>query len=365
MKKGNYIRVVGAVLLSVLFLAFVPSCRDKPAISNQIVVTAIGLEKERDVYHLSIQAVDSLKTAGSLSEQSESATAVYRASGPSVAQALQSFLNETGRSTYILHNQIIGLGMSQCRQTPLSEQLDYFIRNLEGRSLVDLVICRGDPSALLSIRSGNDAIPAEYVAQLLDEGADSGWVFSSRLLDVQRAMSGMYDVALPILAVEQEVPRLDGTALFRDGVLVGELTEEQTTALLIADNRVERCLFTANGLTFRLSQTDCRLDIAQQQGGYGYRFSVGGVVDMVETTALVTNAQKEQAVHSLSQELARIVCETVETVVSDYDCDPLGLARKTAKQYRTVTQQQARRLLKNCHVTAQVDVRLGESGCLR
>ena len=364
MKANRYVGLLGLLAVAVVCVAVFPSFRKTPSISNRIVVTAIGLEKAGEVYHLSIQAVDALKTAGSLSEQSEKATAVYRAQGESVAQALQSFLNETGRSTYILHNRIIALGLSQCRDTPLEEQLDYFIRNLEGRSSVLPVVCRCDPAELLSIDSGNDAIPAEYVAQLLEEGARCGLAVSARMLDVQRTMSGMYDAVLPIVDVENGVPRLDGTALFREGVLVGELSAEQTTALLLAKDRVEECLIVRDGVTFRLQETDTRLKIDRNEDVFSYVFSVSGTMDIVEVDSPVSKEERQRLTEELSRYITQTVRETMIVVVRVYGCDPLGLSRQTAKQYRTVTQQQALQRLNDGNIEVQTTIHLTESGFL-
>jgi Ger(x)C family germination protein len=364
MKKFNYIGIIGLILTLIAASTLLPSCREKPAISNQVIVTAIGMEQQGDTYRLSIQAVEALKTAGSLSEQSENATAVYRTEGNSVAQALQEFLNETGRSTYILHNQIISLGLEQYRERSLFDSLDYFVRNLEGRSLVNLVICRGDPSALLEIQSGNDAIPSEYVSQLLKEGASWGITKNARLLDAQRASGGMYDLFLPIVTVEDETPRLDGTALFRDGYLVGELNTAQTMGLLFAADEIEKCLYTVEGVTFRITDSRSRLDIRPIQEGFQYTFDISGKADIVETRhgETISSDKKEE----LTALLEKRICEDVETAVKlavmEYGCDPLALARQTAKQQEGVTQRQAEELLKQGEYTVTADIRLIESG---
>ena len=238
-------RLCALMLLLPLFCG----CRADTALRGEVVVTALGIHQKNGTCALSVQAIDGLKTASGLSEQNEAATAVYGASGNSVAAALHAFLNETGRRAYILHNQIVAVSTAQCEAHSLFDSLDYLIRNGEGRASVPMVVCRGDPADLLGISSGNDAIPARYVVGLLEEGAAWGVCVKRDLLDVERAASGMYDVTLPIVAVADGTPALDGTALFRGGEFVGELTREQTTGFLLLGDELRQLLYTQNSVT--------------------------------------------------------------------------------------------------------------------
>ncbi len=358
-------RIGYVAVLAIFMLCLCCGCRETPTIGEQIIVTAIGMEEQNESVYLSIQAVESLKTAGSLSEQTENATAVYHANGASVAQALQSFLNETGRSTYILHNQVIAMGLSSYADKSIFDSLDYFIRNLEGRSLVNLVMCRHNPSALLGIQSGNDAIPAEYVSQLLKEGVRWGIAVSSQLLDVQRSSSEMYDIGIPILTVEEGTPRLDGTAIFRNGYLAGELTEKQTIGLLFAANDIQQCLYTVNDLTFRLSDVRTSLTIQPDDDRFIYAFHIDGTADIVETAGggQIMEWQKEQEINRLEQQLCTDTQEVVQHTTVTLASDVLALARRTAKDHR-LSQEEAKTRLANATFTVTADVRVTESGFL-
>ena len=101
-------KVWSLLLALVIGFALLPSCREKSKINNQIVVTAIGVDAAADgLCKLSIQAIETLKTSGSLSEQNENATRLYEIEAPSVAAALEAFVTTAGRTTYILHNRVI------------------------------------------------------------------------------------------------------------------------------------------------------------------------------------------------------------------------------------------------------------------
>ncbi len=333
-------------------------CRREPSMGEQIIVTGIGIDERDGEWLLSIQAVDALKTTGSLSEQNETATAVYTASGDSVAKALQNFLNEAGKRTYILQNKILAVRDTLCRRQSMETILDYFIRNQEGRALVDVVVCRGDPSALLGITTGSDAIPAQYVSGLIDEGNRFGLAVETRLLDVQRASSGMYDLLAPILTVSEETPHLIGTAVFRGGMLCDELTTAETVGLQTAGGYTGRCLYTVEDVTFRLEGLRAETDVAKMNEAWRYHFTVKGTADVVEDGrgSALNESEKRRLITRVQTALAADAETALTRTMREYDADPLGLARLTAARYRYdgVTQQTARTALQNSTPTVTV-----------
>ena len=187
---------VWAILIALaLGMALIPSCKEKSQVSSRVIVTAVGIDGvptegeagENGDVRLSVQSVEPLLTSGSLTEQQDNATGVYEAEGASVADALHTFVSLTGRSAFIMHNRVIALGMEQAQSRTLSSLTDYFIRNHEGRPLVDVVISRTTAADLLNLKSTAFTVPAEQISMMLREGRHRGAAVRTRLLDLERA----------------------------------------------------------------------------------------------------------------------------------------------------------------------------------
>lgn len=167
--------------------------------------------------------------------------------GRSIAGSMQAFATQTGRGAYILHNKVVALGMEAAKTVPLPRLLDFFMRDHESRPTVNVVICRGKAEELVGMPSASYAIPAEQLANLLTEGERQGGCVRSTLLEVERALSGMADAVLPIVRVEGEEEKamavLDGAALFRNGVWVGELDASAIRGYLFIRNRLDSCIY--------------------------------------------------------------------------------------------------------------------------
>lgn len=329
-------------------IALLPSCQEKSETTRRIVVTAVGIDAaEEGRYRLSIQAIEPLKTSGSLTEQADNPTVVYETEGMSVAGALDAFVAQTGRSTYTLHNRAVVISLELAKSLPLSILLDYFIRNHEGRSSVDVVLCRGEAADLLAVPSAGYTIPSDQLAMLVQEGWRQGYAVVSDLLSLERSASGMYDAALPILRMEGEGEEagmvLDGTALFRQGVYAGELDESGTKGLLFGRDDMKRCQYSLH-LPDR-EGNDRRITLQIESSHTGVRIEPEGLTAAVRLSisceAYVAEAagglpigpaDRPALEVALSQVIRRDAEEALDKSLRQWGCDVYGFTRMVKKK---------------------------------
>lgn len=337
-----------ALALAVL-AALLPSCQEKSETSRRIMVTAIGIDEGEDGNcRLSIQAVETMKTSGSLTEQEDNPTLVYDLEGPSVAGTLDAFVTRTGRSTYILHNRAVVIGLEQAKKQPLTEQLDYFIRHHEGRSTVDMVVCRGEASKLLEIPSAGYTIPSDQLSMLLQEGQRLGYAVATDMLDVERSASGMFDMALPIVRVEgdggEAVMKTDGTAVFRQGEYAGELDEAATRGLLFGRGDLERCTYIlpqtdGSRLTLQVQSSKTDVSISKSSLSASIRLAVRCRAQLLEEYGGgLPQGGLEAVGRQLEEAIRRDTMTALETTVRDWGCDVYGFARMVKKKLPELVQ---------------------------
>lgn len=328
--------------------ALLPSCQEKSETTRRIVVTAVGIDAGEDGRcRLSIQAIESLKTSGSLTEQEDNPTVVYETEGMSVAGALDAFVAQTGRSTYTLHNRAVVVSLEQAKKLPLSTILDYFIRNHEGRSSVDVVLCRGEAAELLAVPSAGYTIPSDQLAMLVQEGWRQGYAVVSDLLSLERSASGMFDAALPILRVDGEGEdagmMLDGTALFRQGVYAGELDESGTKGLLFGRDDMKRCQYdlrlpdkegNERRITLQIENSHTRVEIQPEGLNAAFRLAVSCEAYVAEEAGeLPLGPADLPALEEALGEAVRLDTEeALDKSLRQWDCDVYGFTRMTKKK---------------------------------
>lgn len=329
-------------LLVAVLLGFVmiPSCREKSQINNRVVVTAVGIDDAAEEgCALSIQAIEALKIAGSLTNQEDNATGLYQTQGETVSSAMKSFVTQTGRNTYLMQNRAIVLSMDQIQKQPLQTTLDYFLRNTESRPGVYLAVSRGSPDEVLGIKTSSYTIPSEYLVTLLREGQRWGYSAGTTLLDAERAFSGMFDAYLPIVRVEGEGDdasiQMDGTAVFREGSFVGELNAEETRGLLFIQNAIEKgavILEREEGppVTLELQKSRTKISLERTRDTAAFTIRVTAKAEIAEESdgdSLAAGNLQELS-RELEQSIEQEVRAAVEKTVMDYGCDVFGFGRR-------------------------------------
>lgn len=331
--------VIGLLVLVLLLVCVWPGLRTESALRDRLVITAVGFHRTAEQYTVSVQGVEPLKTAASLSEQEEGATAVYSASAPSVPAALYGLTERASRRPFWRQNRLLILSEAFCRDMPLADG-----DSTDPRLAV--AVCRGDPKELLGIVSGNDAIAADEIQRLLTVGARQGQCLYRTFLDLERTRAAMWDAVLPILGVREGRPYYDGTALFDDGRLVGTLTHSQTTALCLLLNEAKTATLTVNGTLCELSRPKRQLRIHRDGERFTYRLAF--------TAHITADKEQAEAVRAALQDTMTEVLRTLDTA----SCDALGLARLTATQYPSVTQKTVSSQLSSYEKTVTVDLTL-------
>ncbi|MCI8554639.1 MAG: hypothetical protein HFJ80_06820 [Clostridiales bacterium] len=371
---------VWAILIALaLGMAMVPSCKEKSQVSSRVIVTAVGIdgtEGSAEGVRLAVQTVEPLLTSGSLTEQKENATAVYEAEGETVADALNSFVSLTGRSAFILHNRVIAIGLEQAKSGTLASLTDYFIRSREGRPLADVVISRTTAADLLSQKSTAFTIPSEQISMLLQEGRRRGTAVRTRLLDLERASSGMYDVAIPIVEAmgEGEESRLcvTGTALFRGGTYVGEADPAATRGLLLLQEAPEACPYVLDRgeegcFTAEIEKASCSIRV-EQEGERAHFYITTGIRAAIADESRprrLTEEMRQGLEKALAEEVQADIRRAVDQSVIRCGCDAIGLQRRIMQQIPSLVKEGSDRWpeeLRSCSYEIEVKAEIAQFG---
>lgn len=362
-----------ALALAVAF-ALLPSCQEKSETSRRAVVTAVGLDEHGEAgCRLSIQVIEPLLTSGSLTEQTENPTKTYTLETLSAA-GLDAFVTRTGRIPYMLHNRMVVIGLEQAKKQPLSVLLDYFIRSHKGRSTMDVVLCRGEAAALLETPSTGYTIPADQLSMLLQEGNRRGYTVPADLLDIERGLSGMFDVALPIVRMEKqgEKPSItaDGTAVFRRGVYAGDLDEAGTRGLLFGRGDMQQCTYSLEGtdgghLTVRInaSRTDVDIRKTGRTAAFTLKVRCQGYVEEKDKPGSLTAQRLTAVEQQLGEAIRQDTLRTLETTVRDWDCDLYGFVRMVKKRLPELTrgfEEEWPGRLPSCSFQVEVSAKLAQ-----
>ena len=104
-------------------------------------------------------------------------------------------------------------------------------------------------------------------------------------------------------------------------------------------------------MTYTLESVKTKLTVREDGQDFKYAFAVTGQVHVTER-----QSGKEPQPSAAADFVKACMTDALQ-VLDATDCDPLGLARTTAQQYLTVTQETARSQLSGCDKAVSVNLK--------
>lgn len=266
-------KIIALILISIFSLFTLTGCKyEDNSIENLAYVIALGIDKGEDnLLKLSFQfATPSSDSGSSGSSGSDITTTTVECSSIS--------------SGFNLMNSYISkkLNLSHCKVIIFSEELAAIGITEEVQTLINKIQIRPDSSIIISKCSASDFIEnakpnlmtliARYYEIVVTSGKYTGYYYNSTLenfyssleesLVEATAMLGGTNVeqlhyidkdinyididssyiAGTSLVEDENLIQLMGTAVFKDGKLVGELNGQETISHLIVTNKLDQCI---------------------------------------------------------------------------------------------------------------------------
>ena len=231
-----------------LLPALLTGCWDNVDLADINIVTALGIDKTEDgKIIVTVQVVEpgalqltSSSQQGAGSFQSKPIS-VKSYQGETIYDALISMKAIVDKRLFLSTTQVLILGERFCKEG-INEALDFMRRNYNTEYLTDVLVARGvTPEEILKIQSDMDAIPAIYIKETAENTAIRAKVKRTTLMELFKEIQNVCNQVTigQITKVDETTVKTEGTAVFKDGKLVGWLDQYQTRGFLFATNRVK------------------------------------------------------------------------------------------------------------------------------
>ncbi len=250
--KGYFLAIFA--IIAILFLT-----NDFGLVNVQktAIITAVAIDKEEDDYLLTAQIAIAQPSAEGKSVEPIEVTG----KGKTVSKALSEIGDKTGRFPKLIYCHLILLGESSVSENVFSS-LDFFLRNEYMSDNALLAQVNGRASDIFKPSTPANAVSAIAIQKLMStEARESGKIAATNLKTFAVGYYGEGKSGyMPILSFEDlsgengsesnsksspssqskdgKIFSANRTALFKEGVKVGELSEEETFALNLVSHKV-------------------------------------------------------------------------------------------------------------------------------
>ncbi|MCA1032578.1 Ger(x)C family spore germination protein [Bacillus timonensis] len=217
------------ILLLAIFLPTIlllSGCWDQTDITKFHIVTGVGIDFDSDSnYELTVQTLIPSKTKEKNHQQQ-----TFTAKGLTIYDAIDKLTTNSPKPLSYKQLQMLVVSKDVAEQG-LNEVVDYFRREPTTRIKMKMFVSQSEPKELLSYKFNDSSATVKDISQSLRRKSEYGYVHDITFYQyIDKLLSHTTHPILPIIKLENDSIETEGTALFKNGKMVGSLTGEETKA---------------------------------------------------------------------------------------------------------------------------------------
>jgi len=246
----NRIGFIMKIMVCFMLILPISGCWSRHELNSLSFVVGVGLDKAEKPgeIQLTTQVVKpgELKSSSAKNKSSESGTNAYwniKKTGYLASEIIKDFSHESSHKLYFPHNQVL-IFERKLAEEGMQPYIDTFIRDIETRFNVLVVVSEDRASEVLDVSTGLEKLPAINIAKLVETQKITSESPTVKLIDfIRRLMSKTTAPIAPLIRVtgegNEKTLEVFGTAVFKHDKLVGELNKRETRGLLWVINEVK------------------------------------------------------------------------------------------------------------------------------
>lgn len=305
-----------AILLLILLLG---GCSSTTEIDKLMIVSGMSIDKRDDGYKIITQIVNMAN-----SDQNELSPILLESKGTTIVSALRTLPGLEGQRLYFTHAQVILVSEEYMRSIGVEHLINLINLEPRFRSSINLAVTSKNASEVIATEPKTDPISCFSIADSIKESEAMLLTPNTPFYKfLNESMEPGIDGILPIVSSvngkdKANLPKVGGTALFKEYKMIGSLTEKQTKYLLIARNTIPRSIYSTESHSFLINDGSTKLST---------------VDDKITLTIKMELSLLEGEKYS-ENELAEIINNDCKKGVEDLilslqelGCDPIGIGR--------------------------------------
>lgn len=376
------VRRAAAVLLCMLTILSLCSCWSRRELNTLAIVlaTAVDVGKKPDELKVTVQIVSpgEIKSGPSSSGggAAKKAYANIDNTDKSVISALSGFSHITNRSMYFSHNRIL-IFSREVAQKDIMESLDAFTRNFETRMNVYLLISKDTASDMLDEEIELEQMPANHIAEMLQAQHSNSETAIITLLDFDIAtLSASTAPVAPMIEMYEvdgkKKSRLEGTAVFKQGKMIGELNVTQTRGLIWATGKAKKTTITIDTKDGKVDLLVIHAEgsmkpVKAEDGTIRMKLKIQaeGNIESNETEKDMSSAENTEMLTKLAEEYIRADIQSALKQARVLSADVFGFGEAIRRDYPKDWEKMKEnwdKQFKTLEIDMELDVKIASSG---
>lgn len=336
-------------LLFIIFLLAstftLTGCWDLREINEIGLVMAVGVDKSEDGngFLVTVQVAKPSEAAPKEGGGGGEPVWIGSAEGKTIFDAIRNIARFSSRRIMWAHNNIIIIGEDLAREgiTPI---VDFFTHNPELRMKTWVAVARGQASSYIGAKTGMENIPAISLALLFQYHKLPAKSIQSDMVDLFRDYKS--EVTQPLLGVLNQTTlkgagktevELSGSAVFKNGKLVGWLSGEETRGLAWIRKEIDNAIISVScdGESEALIAAELKqIDVKTKSYVKGRKVAVdvtitalGNISEQDQPVDMTIDKFKANATKQLEEKVEEEISEAIKKLQEEFNSDAVFFGR--------------------------------------
>lgn len=347
-RKGA--RCAAALLLCALPVLTLSSCWSHRELNTLAIVLGTGLDvgDQPDTLKITTQVVKASDIgSGPPSQGSGAGQKAYvniSYTDKSVLSAVRGVTHMQNRRLYFSHNEVL-IFSSDLAKLDIAEGLDTFTRDYEARMNVNILISKGSAADILEEEVELEKLPALHISGMMENQQANSETAVATLRDfVIDTLSGSKAPVAPMIELYESEgkkhARLEDTAVFKKGKMIGELDKKQTRGLLWVTGKAKSGAMTVDtkwgDVILEIYHSKSSLKPVKDADGtirMELKVNADGAVESNETTENMSSPQNVEMLKGLMKEQIRSDIDSALAQARTLSADVFGFGEAIRREY--------------------------------
>ena len=324
------------VLLTSLLLLLLGGCYDYREINDMAIVSGLAIYKGEgeEAYRAVIEIVSAKEGS-----QTSVSPIVVTQTGATISDTLSKATSASGKPLYFGHCQllIVDYAIAQEGMKPI---LDFISRNYEMRLSMHVLVSKNIPYGKVFEEGEKSEVRSFQISRLIESENKQALMpnirFFQFLKDLYEAGADGY---VPLFLMDDNTPTLSGLAVFQNGKMVGELSQEYTKTLLLGidDTGLGRYVLKRpyndpqGNVSFAIRQYNCSIEPELKDGDLTVKIHFKGdfsITELERDQWISTEEDIKTLETQLSTDVRQKFFDLVEVMRINNQFDLFGLEKK-------------------------------------
>lgn len=369
---------MAALLTALVFSFLMGGCMNAVELKDRTIIRMIGVDTDEEGFVVTMLQFSPQAKPGE--QSSSSAAVVIQTSGRSISEAVSKVSHYNGNEVFLGNSSFLVIGQEAAQQG-LEKTLNYFNANHEVSPELYVAMAQGKAESIIRAKSQEGSNPTQ-LKSLVEQGRRNGLLGRPTLRDVMnRLQSNCSEPYLPVLTTvelddNEDVLKIVGMAVFRDGRLQDTLSIEQTRGVLWATDELNRALITvdfgkenSSRASVELEKSKSRVKVEIVRGNPVFHLSIRALVGIHEVSfdrgggAQVNELTEIQ--DKVAEQIKATVRQTIDRVFFEQKSDVFRYSeflKKHHPDYWKEHEQDWEKLIEKSRVEIEVTCQIDHPG---